>query len=84
VTNVGADMSFGSVKKRLLTTARLGVAAYPFFETFMTSFELEKKVYGGTVIRNGFELSFSDQYNLRTVTAITLAMNTIRLGRAFR
>jgi len=50
----------------------------------MTSFELEKKVYGGTVIRNGFELSFSDQYNLRTVTAITLAMNTIRLGRAFR
>ena len=66
VANVGADMSFGSVKERLPTTARFGIAAYPFFETFMTPFELEKKVYGGTVIRNGFEMSFSDQYNLRT------------------
>jgi len=66
VANVGADMSFGSVKEQLPTTARLGVAAYPFFETFMTPFELEKKVYGGTVIHNGFEMSFSDQYNLRT------------------
>jgi hypothetical protein len=66
VANVGADMSFGGVKERLPTTVRFGVAAYPFFETFMTSFELEKKVYGGTVIRNGFEISFSDQYYLRT------------------
>ncbi len=66
VANVGADMSFGGVKERLPTTVRFGAAAYPFVETFMTSFELEKKVYGGTVIRNGFEMSFSDQYNLRT------------------
>ena len=31
----------------------------------MTPFELEKKVYSETVIHNGFEMSFSDQYNLR-------------------
>jgi len=61
VTNIGAGM-----KERLPTTTRFGIAAYPFFKTFMTSFELEKKVYGGTVIRNGFEMSFSDQYNLHT------------------
>lgn len=80
VANVGADMGFGGVKERLPTTVRLGVAAHPFFETFMTSLELEKKVYGGTVIRNGYEMNFSDQYYLRTGYSYYLAHNDRPFG----
>ncbi len=66
IANVGTDMGFDGIKERLPTTARLAVAAHPFSERFMTALELEKKIFGGTVIRNGFEINFSDQYYLRT------------------
>ncbi len=66
VANVGSDMSFDGVKERLPTTARFGIAVYPFFESFVTSLEFEKKAYGGAVVRNGFEVNFGDQYFLRT------------------
>lgn len=66
IANIGPDMEFNNLKERIPTTVRLGISGYPIHETFMTSIEFEKKVYGGTVIRHGFEVNFSGRYFLRT------------------
>lgn len=66
IANIGPDMKFDNQTERLPTTFRLGLSGYPFNDAFMTSFELEKKFYGGTAVRHGFEVNFSEQYFIRT------------------
>jgi hypothetical protein len=66
IANFGPDMKFSYLKERIPTSARLAVSIYPFGPMFMTAVELDKKFYGGTTIRQGFEYNFNDQYFLRT------------------
>ncbi len=64
--NIGPDMKFADVSQHLPSLARFGVAARFFDEQLLTSVEIEKKFYGATVIRNGFEFAYDNQYFLRT------------------
>jgi len=64
--NVGPDMDFDGVKENLPSLARAGVAARFFNNQLLTSLDVETKFYGSTVIRNGFEFGYEDQYFIRT------------------
>jgi len=64
--NLGSDMVFESVHERLPTLFRVGLAIDPFGQLFRTSVDVEKRFYGQLVIRNGFEVSFDQQYFVRT------------------
>ncbi len=66
IANISPGMKFDDLNERIPTNIRIGVSGYPFNRTLVTSVELEKRVYGGIVIRHGFEVNFSDQYFLRT------------------
>lgn len=65
LSNVGADMVYGTVTEKLPATLRLGVSAFPISQSLRTTFDLEKRLYGQLVLRNGFEMGFYDQYYLR-------------------
>ena len=44
---------------------RFAVSAYPFGESILAGAEIEKRVSGAMVVRNGFEFNFEKQYFLR-------------------
>ena len=64
--NIGPDMKFDSEKDHLPSSGRVGVAVYPFNNSFLTAVEFEKMFYGGTIIRQGFEFNYNSQYFIRT------------------
>ncbi|MBU8934083.1 MAG: PorV/PorQ family protein [candidate division Zixibacteria bacterium] len=64
--NMGPDMDFDGVVEPLPSAGRLGVAVRPVKADLLTSIELEKRFHGGSVIRQGFEFGFSDQYFIRS------------------
>lgn len=64
-SNFGSEIKFESVSEKLPSTVRFAVAAYPFGESILASAEIEKRMYGGMVVRNGFEFGFDKQYFLR-------------------
>jgi hypothetical protein len=65
-TNIGSGVKFESTTEDLPTTARIGVSAVPFSESFVASLEFEKKKYSRPVLRQGVELNFDGRYFLRT------------------
>jgi len=65
-SNIGPTMKFESVSERLPAAARLGVAFAPAQSVIVGAVEIEKKLYGDIVIRQGVELRFSNQYFLRS------------------
>ena len=65
-TNLGPAMKFDGVSESLPSAGRLGVAVRPLRADLLTSLEFEKRFHGGSVVRQGFELGFSDQYFIRT------------------
>lgn len=64
-TNLGPEQQFGAVSEPLPSAGRFGVEVHPLKIDLLTSIEFEKRFYGGSVIRNGFEFGFSDQYFIR-------------------
>ncbi|MBI5267330.1 MAG: PorV/PorQ family protein [candidate division Zixibacteria bacterium] len=64
--NIGPTMKFESQSERLPASFRLGAAYAPVRSAVAASAELEKKVYGDLVARQGIELRFADQYFLRS------------------
>jgi hypothetical protein len=65
VTNLGSGLTFDKVTEDLPTAIRVGVAASPFNSGFMTSVDVEKRLNGDYIIRQGLELGFSHRYFLR-------------------
>ncbi len=65
MANIGPDMKFEGVNERIPSSGRIGLGFYPFNESFLTSLEFEKRFYGSSVIRHGFEYGYQDQYFLR-------------------
>ena len=63
--NLSNGITFASEEEQLPSAVRVAVAAAPFSQSVLTSLEIEKRLYGDIVLRNGMELSFSDQYFLR-------------------
>lgn len=63
--NISSGMKFETTKEKLPTAVRVGLAVSPFAAGLLTSMELEKRMYGDMVMRNGLELSIRDQYYLR-------------------
>lgn len=63
--NISSGMKFETTKEKLPTAIRAGVAVSPFTTGLLTSIELEKRVYGDVVMRNGLEVNIRDQYYLR-------------------
>jgi len=66
VVNLGSDLRFDQVPEKLPASARIGLQFMPISDAVVTSLELEKRFQGDLLIRQGFELGFSDQYYLRT------------------
>lgn len=66
LANFGQKMNFESVEENLPMSARLGVSGYLFDHRLLAALDLEKEVYGKTVIRNGFEYSHNGSYFLRS------------------
>ncbi len=66
VCNIGSDLKFDQQSENLPTAVKVGVAARPFDNAMVASFEVEKRVYGNYLIRQGVELGFSEHYYLRT------------------
>lgn len=64
--NIGPDIKFDDVSEKLPTLARVGIAAYPFNESFLTSVEFEQRFEGGSVLRQGFEYNFDEMYFVRS------------------
>ncbi len=64
--NIGPDMDYAGYTERLPSAARLGVSAAPFGQDLLASLDVEKRFYGETVIRQGLEYGYHDQYFLRT------------------
>lgn len=64
--NLGPNISFENVSEQLPTTVRLGASFFPIEDKLLAAVELEKRFQGATVLRNGFEFNFEEQYYLRT------------------
>jgi len=64
-SNIGPAMTFEGVSERLPTAGRIGASMYPIEERLLASIELEKRYHGLTVLRQGFEYNFNEQYFLR-------------------
>ena len=65
VANIGPDMNFAGISERIPSSGRIGISFSPFNDLLLTSIEFEKRFYGGSVIRHGFEMTFSHQYFIR-------------------
>lgn len=63
--NLGPGIKFEATTEKLPSALRVGIALMPFNPAFLTSLELEKRLYGDIVVRNGVELNVKDQYYLR-------------------
>ena len=66
MSNFGTRLKFEDTEEKLPATARIGIAASPFNNSFITALELEKKINGSSIIRYGVELNFENQYFLRS------------------
>ncbi|UCD64984.1 MAG: PorV/PorQ family protein [Candidatus Zixiibacteriota bacterium] len=66
LSNLGPNMNFEGVSERLPTAGRIAVAAQVIEDRLLTSIELEKRFSGNTVVRNGMEIVFNEQYFVRT------------------
>lgn len=66
VANLGPKMDFDGVKEDLPTSGRIAAAYHPVEGWLLTSLEAEKRFNGNTVVRQGAEFSYHDQYFLRT------------------
>jgi len=66
LTNIGTKLKFDEQAENLPSAVKLGVAARPLDAGLVTSLELEKRIHGDFLIRQGFELGFDDKYFLRT------------------
>ena len=65
LSNLGPDQKFESVSEPLPSVGRLGIAVRPMKADLLASIEFEKRFHGGSVVRQGFEFGFSDQYFIR-------------------
>ncbi|MBK7143458.1 MAG: PorV/PorQ family protein [bacterium] len=65
MANFGGSMTFDQESEKLPSAARLAVSAVPFGSRFLTSVELEKKIYGDITIRHGVEVNFENRYFIR-------------------
>lgn len=63
--NLGSSMKFDQESEKLPGLARLAVSVQPFGSRFLTSVELEKKMYGDITIRHGVEVNFDNRYYVR-------------------
>ncbi len=66
IGNLGPKISFEDVAEKLPMLARLGFSYYPVEDRLLVAVEFEKRFGGVTVIRNGFEFNFEEQYYIRT------------------
>jgi hypothetical protein len=64
--NIGTTMKFETESEKLPSAVRLGVAYAPVQSMIVGSIEVEKKLYGDIVTRQGLELRFNDAYFLRS------------------
>jgi len=65
LSNIGPAMSFEGVSERLPAAGRIGASMHPIEERLLASIELEKRYHGSTIMRQGFEYNFNEQYFLR-------------------
>lgn len=65
LTNNGKSMKFDEYNEKLPAAARLAVAISPFSPLFTTSVEVEKRIEGDLVVRQGTQLGFAERYFLR-------------------
>jgi hypothetical protein len=63
--NFGQKIKFDQVEEELPSLVRMGMAVLPFGNSLIASFDLEKQLHGDIVLRNGYELNFSDRYFVR-------------------
>lgn len=63
--NLSRGITFASVTEKLPSSVRAGIAVTPFSPAFLTSLEVEKRLYGDVVVRQGVEVNVRDQYYLR-------------------
>jgi hypothetical protein len=66
LANFGKNMMFESVEENLPLCVRFGAAARLWKQAILASVDMEKEIYGGTVIRQGFEFNRDGQYFVRT------------------
>jgi len=66
MSNFGTKLKFEDTEEKLPATARIGIAASPFNNSFVTALEFEKKINGRSILRYGVELNFEDQYFIRS------------------
>ncbi len=64
--NIGTPMKFETVSEKLPAAVRFGIAYAPAQSLVAGSIEVEKKLYGDIVTRQGLELRFNNQYFLRS------------------
>jgi len=64
--NLGPKMTFENTSEDLPSSGRFGLMVYPFNKQFLTSVEIEKRFHGNTIIRQGFEVNYDNQYFIRT------------------
>ncbi len=65
IANFGSSLKFDQESEKLPSVARLAFSTNPFGSRFMTSVELEKKIYGDITIRHGVEVNFENRYFIR-------------------
>ena len=63
--NLSPGIKFETETEKLPSAIRIGVALTPFNPALLTSVEIEKRLYGDIVVRNGIEINVRDQYYLR-------------------
>jgi hypothetical protein len=66
LANFGKNMMFESVEENLPLSLRLGAATRLWKQAILASVDMEKEIYGGTVIRHGLEFNRDGQYFVRT------------------
>lgn len=66
LANMGTSLKFNSQKEDLPATIRLGIAATPFSKAILGAVDIEKRLHGQLVVRQGIELNFHQQYFLRS------------------
>lgn len=65
ITNVGGKMKFDTESEDLPTSARLGVAAFPFNGALMASMDVEQRFQGDMIVHQGLQFGYQGQYFLR-------------------
>ena len=66
LANFGKNMMFENIEENLPLSFRFGGAARLWSRAILASMDLEKEIYGGTVLRQGLEFNHEGQYFVRT------------------